>query len=150
MASRDKNSYFIITARPISYSWMRAGSICYLEESHYTELRKKDTVSVICIGSSVKFELPRDILQPLTRQKAEFLLALDDLAERLNVIVHPEVLEQAAELTVDSDVIVEQKNEWLKGVVRYIGPFEPKSMDPIAGVFFGVELQVSSSLLCLL
>lgn len=106
-------------------------------------------MSVTCIGSSISVNMPPDTLHPLTRQESEFLLALESFEERLKAIVHPEALEQAVELTVGSEVRVEQKDEWLRGVLRYIGPLsEPRLLDPIAGVFFGVELQVSSSLFC--
>lgn len=147
MASRDKYSYFIITATPKDFSWIKAGNICHVKANHYTEFQK--SVSVKCIDGCVNIQLPLDILHPLTCQKAEFLLALDSFKERLDAIAHPEILEQAVELTVGSEVIVEQKDKWLNGVVRYIGPrTEAKLLDPIGGVFFGVELQVSSNLLC--
>lgn len=149
MASREKNAYFIIMAQPMSSRWIHAGSICYMNEKQYSTPKPQKEVSVICIGSSVHYDLPLDILQPLTRQKTEFLLALESHKERLDEFVHGEALDQAVELTVGSEVTVEQKGEWLKGVVRYIGPLsELRLLDPIAGVFFGVELQVSCSLFC--
>lgn len=95
------------------------------------------------------YNLPSNVLQPLTRQKSEFLLALESNKERLEEFLRPEALNQAVELTVGSEVTVEINGEWLKGVVRYIGPlFEPGPQKCITAVFFGVELQVSHSLLC--
>lgn len=152
MASRDNYTYFIITAQTMSYSWIRPGSICYINEKQYStlKLQKKDTVPVTCVGSSVHFPLPTDILQPLTRQASQFLLAVDSFEERLKEFARLEALEQAMELSVGSEVTVEQNGEWLKGVVKYIGPLTEPSIlgsSPIVGVFFGVELQVSNSLL---
>ncbi|XP_026789182.3 ubiquitin carboxyl-terminal hydrolase CYLD isoform X1 [Pangasianodon hypophthalmus] len=142
MASRDK-AYVILTKASRSVGWVRAGSICYIKENLYSlNYQKKDTVPVICIGSSITYNLPLDILQPLSRQKSEFLLAVESCEERLKEFTQSEALDQAMELTVGSEVTVAQNGEWLKGVIRYIGPLsDPGVLDPIAGVFFGVELQ---------
>lgn len=97
------------------------------------------------IGGTIDYNLPYDILQPLTRKRSEFLLALESCTDRLREVAHPEALDQAVEINEGSDVLVEQNTQWLKGVVRYIGPLsEPSLLDPIAAVFFGVELQVSN------
>ncbi|XP_060723550.1 ubiquitin carboxyl-terminal hydrolase CYLD [Tachysurus vachellii] len=137
MASRD-NTYFIITANQIGYSWIKAGQICYKTGSLYPQ---KDTVHVTCIGDTTGYRLPVNILHPLTQQKSEFLLALESNEERLKEFAKPEILEQAMELTIGSEVLVEQEGEWLKGVVRYIGPLSDRKItDSCGGVFFGVEL----------
>ncbi|XP_047669331.1 ubiquitin carboxyl-terminal hydrolase CYLD isoform X2 [Tachysurus fulvidraco] len=137
MASHD-NTYFIITANQISYSWIKAGCICYKTGNLYPQ---KDTVHVTCIGDTIGYRLPVDILHPLTQQKSEFLLALESDEERLKEFAKPEILEQAVELTVGSEVLVEQEGEWLKGVVRYIGPLSDRKIpNSCRGVFFGVEL----------
>ncbi|KAG7326262.1 hypothetical protein KOW79_009663 [Hemibagrus wyckioides] len=139
MASRDKNAYFIITATPVICGWIKSGCICYKKETLYSPL--SDTVHVVCIGEIGTYSLPVDILRPLTRQKAEFLLALESNEERLKEIAKPEMLEQATELTVGSEVMVAQEGSWLKGVVRYIGPISDRKIpDSGGGVFFGVEL----------
>ncbi|TSL22069.1 Ubiquitin carboxyl-terminal hydrolase CYLD [Bagarius yarrelli] len=139
MAFCDNHTYYIITAQPMDYSWIKAGTICY--HAYYTTHKPQDhTVYVRCIGNGGSGLLSADILQPLTRRKSEFLLALESSEERLTEMVKPEILEQAMELNVGSEVKVEQNGEWLKGVVKYIGPLLD-SLDPIVGVFFGVELQ---------
>lgn len=103
-------------------------------------------VPVTCIENRLSYDFPFNFLHTLTRQNSEFLLALENPEERLKEIDKPELLEQASELTVGSEVTVEQNGKWLKGVVRYIGPLSSSVLDPIlVGVFFGVELQVSSS-----
>ncbi|XP_053355388.1 ubiquitin carboxyl-terminal hydrolase CYLD [Clarias gariepinus] len=143
MASRDTNDYFIITAKP-TYGWVTPGNICYIKEKHYSTRKpqKKDTVPVMRIGGTIDYNLPYDILQPLTRKRSEFLLAIESCTDRLREVAHPEALDQAVEINEGSDVLVEQNTQWLKGVVRYIGPLsEPSLLDPIAAVFFGVELQ---------
>lgn len=149
MAFRDTNAYFIVTKQPLSFSWIHAGNICYKNGNQYSSpnLQKEDTVSVICNGTT--YNLPSNVLQPLTRQKSQFLFAVEGHKERLEEFLRPEALNQAVELTVGSEVTVEINGEWLKGVVRYIGPlFEPGLQKPKTAVFFGVELQVSHSLLC--
>lgn len=146
MASRDDKTYFIITEKP-PYSFLRLGSICFKKEDQ-NSIRKlpKDMVPVTCIENRLSYDFPFNFLHTLTRQNSEFLLALENPEERLKEIDKPELLEQASELTVGSEVTVEQNGKWLKGVVRYIGPLSSSVLDPIlVGVFFGVELQVSSS-----
>lgn len=149
MASRDNNVYFIITATPVTCRWIKSGCICYKKETLYSP--PSENVYVLCIGHTEGYWLPVDILQPVTRQKAEFLLALESDEERLKEIAKPEMLEQATELTVGSEVMVAQEGSRLKGVVRYIGPLSDRKIpDSGGGVFFGVELLVSiSSFFCL-
>lgn len=140
MASRD-HDYFIVTAQPMDYNGIKAGSICY--NAYYTPKPPNNTVYVKCIGKLGGSTLPIDILQLLTRQKIEYLLALETCEERLKEMAKPEILEQAMELNVGAEVMVEQNGEWLKGVVKYIGPLSDPQIanEPVAGVFFGVELQ---------
>lgn len=142
MASRDDKTYFIIT-ETTPYSLFRLGSICFKKEDQ-NSIRKlpKDMVPVTCIENRLSHDFPFNFLHPLTRQNSEFLLALENPEERLKEIDKPELLEQASELTVGSEVTVEQNGKWLKGVVRYIGPLSSSVLYPIlVGVFFGVELQ---------
>ncbi|KAI5614619.1 ubiquitin carboxyl-terminal hydrolase CYLD-like, partial [Silurus asotus] len=139
MASCDNCAYFITTAKPLSNGWIQAGSICYMMETlHSTQT---DTLPVMSIGNIRNMDLPVDILHPLTRQEAEFLLALECFEDRLQEIAKPDILEQAVVLSVGSEVTVEQNGELLKGVVRYIGPLLDLKPDPISGAYFGIELQ---------
>ncbi|KAA0712940.1 Ubiquitin carboxyl-terminal hydrolase CYLD [Triplophysa tibetana] len=85
-------------------------------------------------------ELQADLLRPLSRGAAELLLALDKHPERIMALAD-EALVTSLALSKGSQVYVEFNNEWLTGVIRYIGRITPCMRDPIAGVFFGVELQ---------
>ncbi|KAL7891281.1 hypothetical protein AOLI_G00007570 [Acnodon oligacanthus] len=85
--------------------------------------------------------LPSEVLKPLTQQQAEFLLALETPNDRLEEFMLAKNLNQAEGLLQGSEVRVEQNGEQLRGVVRYIGRLKDPILDPIAGVFFGVELQ---------
>ncbi|XP_072540400.1 ubiquitin carboxyl-terminal hydrolase CYLD isoform X2 [Salminus brasiliensis] len=143
MAPKDKNIYFILTATPAPFSCMTAGQICYITEDRCSQQKKqkKDTVRVKCIGSPIEHDLPLDFLCILPQEKAELLLALITNEERLDEFARSETLDQATALVKGSEVTVEQNGKWLKGVVRYIGRLSETNLDPIAGVFFGVELQ---------
>ncbi|XP_026879902.2 ubiquitin carboxyl-terminal hydrolase CYLD isoform X2 [Electrophorus electricus] len=144
MASSDKNIYFIITRNPASYKWNKTGRICYINKDKYLRQKKQKatTLRVTCIGDVYENTLPSDIVQELTQQEAELLLALDKDEARLEEIKLGEQLRHAVSLHIGSEVTVELNAEWLKGVVRYIGRLSDLNhRDPIVGVFFGVELQ---------
>ncbi|XP_036417691.1 ubiquitin carboxyl-terminal hydrolase CYLD [Colossoma macropomum] len=143
MAPKSKNLYFMITETPASHGSIRAGQICYINEDRYSQPKrlKRDTLPVILIGSTLDRDLPFEVLEPLTQQQAEFLLALDTHKERLEEFTQSKNLGQAEVLVKGSEVRVEYNGEWLKGVVRYIGRLREPIIDPIGGVFFGVELQ---------
>ncbi|KAL7832656.1 hypothetical protein SRHO_G00296740 [Serrasalmus rhombeus] len=91
--------------------------------------------------STLDRNVPLEVLEPLTQQQAEYLLALETPKERLEEFIQPKNLKQAEDLVQGCEVRVEQNGEWLKGVVRYIGRLKEPVIDPIAGVYFGVELQ---------
>lgn len=92
--------------------------------------------------SGLDSEIKVSSLKPITIQEAELLAALEDNTERLKWFKEEEALREALALTKDTPVIVEQKGKWLKGVIRYIGrTTAPKYPHPIAGTFFGIELQ---------
>ncbi|XP_062854083.1 ubiquitin carboxyl-terminal hydrolase CYLD isoform X2 [Trichomycterus rosablanca] len=146
MALHEKGEYYILTAKPEGNGWINPGSIGYRTENQYLHVKsQKDTVHVRFTEYVNSVNLPLDVLQPLTKQKAEFLLALGSKEDRLVEYARSKSLDQAVDLVEDSEVTVEYKGKWLKGVVRYIGripEFNVKVLNvPIAGVFFGVELQ---------
>uniref|UniRef100_A0AAR2LN76 ubiquitinyl hydrolase 1 n=1 Tax=Pygocentrus nattereri TaxID=42514 RepID=A0AAR2LN76_PYGNA len=119
------------------------GQICYINEDLYSLRKdpKSDTLPVIVLGSVFDRNLPLEVLEPLTKQEAEYLLALETPKERLEEFIQSKNLKQAEDLLQGCEVRVEQNGEWLKGVVRYIGRLKEPVIDPIAGVYFGVELQ---------
>uniref|UniRef100_A0AAR2JBJ3 ubiquitinyl hydrolase 1 n=1 Tax=Pygocentrus nattereri TaxID=42514 RepID=A0AAR2JBJ3_PYGNA len=142
MAPKSKNLYFITTATTALHG-VRAGQICYINEDLYSLRKdpKSDTLPVIVLGSVFDRNLPLEVLEPLTKQEAEYLLALETPKERLEEFIQSKNLKQAEDLLQGCEVRVEQNGEWLKGVVRYIGRLKEPVIDPIAGVYFGVELQ---------
>ncbi len=148
MASADKNIYFIITANPPSPNgYINAGEICYIDKQRFNaRLKRNDTdiLPVVRIGNVSDTLLDKVLLQPLSRRAAELLMALESNEERLLALKDPVALEKASNLSEGGQVHVEYKGQWLKGVIRYIGSLTSYSSDPISGVFFGVELQVSN------
>lgn len=148
MASAENKLYFIITAKPPSpFGYIAAGEICYIDKQLFHERQKRndtDILPVIRIGSCIDTRLDKVLLTPLTLRSAELLLALDSNEERLLALNDLKALEEASKLSKGCQVYVEYKDEWLKGVIRYIGSITPCSSGPITGVFFGVELQVSN------
>ncbi|XP_067086424.1 ubiquitin carboxyl-terminal hydrolase CYLD [Osmerus mordax] len=136
----DGKTYYITTDKCKTIS---AGHICYLSENR---TRKKDSneVPVICIDNSgLDSKMKTSILEEITVKEAELLQALKDNAERLKWFREEAALHTALGLTKDTPVTVEgEKKKKLKGVIRYIGRItDPKYPDPIAGTFFGIELQ---------
>lgn len=152
MASAENNIYFIITAKPPSpYGFIQPGEICFIDKQRF-EARHKwsdtDILPVIRIGFSIDTPLDKVLLKPLTRRSAQLLLALESNEERLLALRGHEDLEEASNLSKGCQVFVEYKEQWLKGVIRYIGSIKSYCSDPITGVFFGVELQVSKLCVC--
>ena len=137
-------TYYITTDK---CKTITAGHICYLTENR-TRKKESNEVPVICIDQlGQDYYLKSSILKEITVKEAELLQALKDNAERLKWFKEEAALRTALGLTKNTLVTVEEKKKTLKGVVRYIGRIkEPKSTynhtDPIAGTFFGIELQV--------
>ncbi|KAI2663601.1 Ubiquitin carboxyl-terminal hydrolase CYLD [Labeo rohita] len=141
MASADNKFYFIITTK---HGYISAGEICYIDKQRFFALEKRNDaniVPVVRMGLFSDEHLDKALLQPLSRRSAELLLALESNEKRLSALKDPEVLEEASHLSKDTQVYVEYKEQWLKGVIRYIGSLTSYSSDPITGVYFGVELQ---------
>lgn len=149
MSSADDLKYFILIAQPPSHGYLKPGQICHIHKTLYEAKKKRNetVLPVTFIGDTYERDLKADLLRPLLRVEAELLLALEDYAERIMALAK-KALMTSLTLTKGSQVFVEFKNEWLTGVIQYIGRITPCTLDPIAGVFFGVELQVSSLHAC--
>ncbi|XP_057193691.1 ubiquitin carboxyl-terminal hydrolase CYLD isoform X2 [Triplophysa rosa] len=143
MISADDQKYFILIAQPSSLGFLIPGQICHIHKTLYEGRQKRnDTIlPVTLIGKAYEIELEADLLRPLSRGEAELLLALEKNSERIMALADKEALVTSLALSKDSQVYVEFNNEWLTGVIRYIGRIASCIGDPIAGVFFGVELQ---------
>lgn len=144
MDSAD-NIYFIITAQPPSpFGYIKAGEICFINKQRFeARVRRNDTniLPVVRIGKLLEENLDKVLLMPLTLRSAELLLALESTEERLLALKDLKALEAFSNLSKGCHVYVEYKEQWLKGVIRYIGSITSCGSDPITGVFFGVELQ---------
>lgn len=145
----DDQKYFIIMAKPPSPNgYLCPGQICYIDKKRYEDRQKRNSCTILpvtCIGKIIENELEAGLLQKLSRRAAEFLLALEKNEERLMALADAEAFLTNLTLSEGSQVYVELNNKWLTGVIRYIGTMTfNRTLDPIAGVFFGVELQVSS------
>ncbi|KAL1272776.1 hypothetical protein QQF64_028638 [Cirrhinus molitorella] len=94
------------------------------------------------MGETLETKIDTVLLQPLKLRSAQLLLALESNEERLLALNDTEALKEASDLSEGSRVFVEYKEQWLKGVIRYIGNLiSPPYNCPITGAFFGVELQ---------
>lgn len=100
--------------------------------------------------TSVSYDIEVGSLEELSEAEAELLLALPDDPERLKWFRQRDYLRAASELSVGMPVEVEKAGEQLRGIIRYIGRLkEPTYASPLSGKYFGVELQVRESLLCI-
>ncbi|XP_071394811.1 ubiquitin carboxyl-terminal hydrolase CYLD [Centroberyx affinis] len=145
MDSSDKNMYFIITEKP-GDAYIHPGRLCYIPEYRYTSIMKKKDpptkLPVIYMGSHLDTYLKESDMEPLTVQEAELLQALGEDCERLKWYKEEQALKTAQGLTKGTSVTVDEGEEKLRGIIRYIGKLtEPKFLDPLPGVFFGIELQ---------
>lgn len=145
MASAYNKIYFIIIAKP-PIGYIEAGEICFIDKDLFMERKKEnntDILPVVRMGRSMHTDIDALLLKPLKLRSAELLLALESNEERLVALKDPKALEEASNLSLDCRVYVEFNGKWLKGVIRYVGNIKSCSYEPITGVFFGVELQVS-------
>ncbi|XP_077054695.1 ubiquitin carboxyl-terminal hydrolase CYLD [Siphateles boraxobius] len=147
MASANKNIYFIVIANPPN-GYIEAGEICFIDKDLYEDWKKgNDTerLPLVPMGRALHTDIDVLLLKPLSLRSAELLLALETNIERLFALNDPKTLktlEDASNLSLDSRVYVEYNGKWLKGVIRHIGNIKSCSfVEPITGVFFGVELQ---------
>uniref|UniRef100_A0A667YQ56 Ubiquitin carboxyl-terminal hydrolase CYLD n=1 Tax=Myripristis murdjan TaxID=586833 RepID=A0A667YQ56_9TELE len=145
MDRSTNNMYFIITAQPKYHGYIHAGRICHIAESRYTlELSKESLTKlpVICMGSYTDTKLDVSDMDHVSAEEAGLLLALEDDSERLKWFRERETLRTALSLTTNTPVTVDEGKQKLRGIIRFIGRLsEPKYLDPLSGVFFGIELQ---------
>ncbi|KAJ8278205.1 hypothetical protein GJAV_G00085050 [Gymnothorax javanicus] len=137
MERNEKYLYFIIV------KGYRAGRLCYCKEGLYEESKSASGKFLkVKILDLVDNFIELDELQPLKKQEAEFLYALDYDKERLKAFMEREGLEHALKLAVNSEVLVEVRGEWCQGIIRYIGEIKLKTCpEPIEAAIFGIELQ---------
>ncbi|XP_069376421.1 ubiquitin carboxyl-terminal hydrolase CYLD [Paralichthys olivaceus] len=144
MTSPD-NTYFIITEKPEYLSHINAGQICYVPEYKYRTLRPSSQLKVFPFGASVLLDYAIDMscMSVLPAEWAKLLLAVPDREERLMWFREEAALQTALRLTVGNVVMVQEGEEELRGIVRYIGrlKLQSQSLNPLSATFFGIELQ---------
>ncbi|XP_058494803.1 ubiquitin carboxyl-terminal hydrolase CYLD [Solea solea] len=136
--------YFILTKRPESPGHLKAGSICYAPESKYKRRVHSSKVNVTPLDSyaNLDYAIDLDCMTELSAEHAELLLALPDDKERLQWFQDKSALQTAVGLTEGDAIIVLEGEDEMKGIIRYIGTLSgPKYKRPLAGRFFGIELQ---------
>ncbi|XP_015243787.1 PREDICTED: ubiquitin carboxyl-terminal hydrolase CYLD-like [Cyprinodon variegatus] len=146
--SSSENVYFILTEKPQFYYNVKLGSLWYIREFNYTletSRRSPPTkLPVVCLSSrtGVTCNIEIKCLKKLDADEADLLLACQPESERLNWIRDGAAVLAALELTMGTDVMVEEDGQILRGIIRYIGPIvDPSYLHPITGRYFGIELQ---------
>ncbi|KAL4635337.1 ubiquitin carboxyl-terminal hydrolase CYLD-like [Arapaima gigas] len=148
--SSDKNckyTYFIIVKKnPYSFDPPQ-GTICYTEKEQYFSKMNSEkhikNLTVKCTNLLTPFKVvPVDVLQELSKKEAELLQAVENEKDRFECFEDRKGLDFAMSLSVDSPVEVDVNGNWCEGMVCYIGSIsELTSSNPIAGMFFGIELK---------
>lgn len=146
----SENLYFILTRKPEHPSHISAGRICYIRKFNSSPSQKTKAVMFLGSQTLLSYDIEVGSLEELSEAEAELLLALPDDPERLKWFGRRDCLRAASELSVGMLVDVEKAGERLRGIIRYIGRLkEPTYASPLPGRYFGVELQVRESLLCI-
>lgn len=143
--------YFIVTRKPEFPQHVNPGRLCYTSkckdniqsEHKVSNISVKLRVFVFGSNPALAYDIEKSVLEELSEEFADLLLAVQDDAERMkwfreNVALH--VAQQLAEGTL---VTVEENGEKLRGVIRFAGTLvKPTHPLPLSGRFFGIELQV--------
>nr|XP_057929394.1 ubiquitin carboxyl-terminal hydrolase CYLD isoform X2 [Doryrhamphus excisus] len=143
------NQYFIVTEAPKSTGHCNPGRICYVPDYQdglkHPAFDLSAELQVFLLGSLTPlcYEINRRCLEELSADEAGLLLALTDNSERLKWFKEKKALFGALTLSEGAQVVVEQGNEKLNGIVRYIGNLTrpTHTAEPLRGIFFGIELQ---------
>ncbi|XP_017289779.1 ubiquitin carboxyl-terminal hydrolase CYLD [Kryptolebias marmoratus] len=142
----SSHMFFIITEKPKYPGHIRPGAICFIRTYKYeSEISKTASVTKLRVlplpDAMLDYDIEMNCMKPLTEEKADLLLAMAE-EDRLKWFRDRKALQTALGLTVGTAVTVEEDQQNLRGVIRYIGPMiEPSRARPITGRFFGIELQ---------
>lgn len=146
----SENLYFILTRKPEHPSHISAGRICYIRKCNSSPYQKTKAVMFLGSQTPLSYDIEVGSLEELSEAEAELLLALPDDPERLTWFRRRDCLRAASELSVGMPVDVEKAGERLRGIIRYIGRLkDPTFASPLSGRYFGIELQVRESFLCI-
>ncbi|XP_043985815.1 ubiquitin carboxyl-terminal hydrolase CYLD [Gambusia affinis] len=141
--------YFIITKPPEYSHHIKPGSVCYIRESTYNIYntsqpgrRTKLPVTFLKSTSRSSCDIDLTCMEKLSLEEADYLLACEPEDERLYWFREKNAVQTSLGFIVGTNVRVEEEDEILTGIIRYIGPIVgPDYWDPITGRYFGIELQ---------
>ncbi|XP_054840309.1 ubiquitin carboxyl-terminal hydrolase CYLD-like [Eublepharis macularius] len=143
----DKNIYYILTEdHPYGSKLFGAGSICYLKEQTYLRYISSDMFSTrfwrfVMVEDSSVVTMDVEILHPLDKKMADFLIAISSHGERLNCFLDKLVLDSAMKAREGQRVLVDLDQQTFPGTICYIGKLRSPLPSGLSPVYFGVELQ---------
>lgn len=143
--------YFILTGKPEFPQHVNPGRLCYTSkskdiiQSEHKVSNASVKLSVYFFGScsALQYDIEKSVLEELSEEYADLLLAVQDDAERMKWFREKVALHAAQQLTEGTVVTVEENGQKLRGVIRFAGTLvKPTYPIPLSGRFFGIELQV--------
>ncbi|XP_067416176.1 ubiquitin carboxyl-terminal hydrolase CYLD-like isoform X2 [Emydura macquarii macquarii] len=144
----DGNIYYILTDDfRYGSKLFQAGSMCFLREQTYLNSIVSSRTSswylrVTMLDGDSIVTINAEILQPVSEDKAVFLLAINSLTERLNCFLERHSLEAAVKATVGQPVVVDLNRQLFTGTIRYVGNISKSALSStLCPSYFGVELQ---------
>nr|XP_056710709.1 ubiquitin carboxyl-terminal hydrolase CYLD-like [Euleptes europaea] len=143
----DKNIYYILMENhPYGSKLFCAGSVCYLKEQTYLRYIKTDMSSTrfwrfTMVEDESVVTMDVEILHPLEKKVADFLIAISNSHERLNCFLEKLVFNSAMNAREGQQVLVDLDQQIFPGTLRYIGKLRNPSPSGLCPIYFGVELQ---------
>ncbi|XP_029448043.1 ubiquitin carboxyl-terminal hydrolase CYLD-like [Rhinatrema bivittatum] len=138
--------YFILTEISATGALrpLKAGTLCRISEADYLQRFSVESpcplpLKVTLLEDGSRKEVDVNSLQPLRKQQAALLLAVPNVAERLNCFLQRTALEDAMQASVGQQVLVSLEQKVVPGIIHYIGKIDACHVLP--AVYFGVELQ---------
>lgn len=144
----DKYIYYILVEdHPYGNKLFRAGSMCYLKEQMYlrfisTDLSPTRFWRFIMVEDGSVVTMDVEILHPLDKMVADFLIAISCPRERLNCFLEKLALDSALKATEGQQVFVNVDQQTFPGTICYIGRLKSPFPFGLCPIYFGVELQV--------
>ncbi|XP_048338902.1 ubiquitin carboxyl-terminal hydrolase CYLD-like [Sphaerodactylus townsendi] len=144
LSQGHKNVYYILMEnQPYGCKLFCAGSLCYLKEQTYLRNIKTDThfwrFTMVEDNSVVTMSV--DILHPLEKKVADFLIAINHPHERLNCFLEKHFVNSAMNARPGQRVLADLDRQIFHGTLRYIGKLRSPLPCGLCPIYFGVELQ---------
>ncbi|OXB60938.1 hypothetical protein ASZ78_001516 [Callipepla squamata] len=142
----DGNCYYILTEGcAYGSKYFQAGNMCFCSERSYlrnfADMPPTCFLRVIMLDDSSTVTVNVEILQPVRKEMATFLLGVSSHNERLNCFLERVNLEAALKAVPGQRVMVEVDRQHFPAVIRYIGSVHKSTSAPLSPFFVGVELQ---------